>query len=65
MDYKALLQQMAPLLEPMLEQGVNQLWVQVDAEIATLTSPDVKLVLQALSPAMKGILISELQNLTK
>lgn len=59
------LKALIPVLEPLGEQGINQLWTTVvDPYIATLSSnADVKTLLQCLSPAMKQFVITEIQKL--
>jgi hypothetical protein len=59
----SLLKSLIPVLEPIGEQGVNQLFTQVNAWVASVSSPDEKLVLQFLVPALQQFVIAELQKL--
>ncbi len=61
MDLSSVLKVLGPVVEPLLEQAVNQYWPQVDAAIAGISQPDEKLVLQALSPVLKGLVLQELK----
>lgn len=62
MDLSAIMKILGPLLEPMIEQTVTGFWPQIDAAIASVTQTDEKLILQALSPVMKSILVTELKK---
>ena len=60
----SMLKALVPVLEPIGEQGINQVWAQVDAQIASLSdSSDWKTLLQSLSPAIKQFIILELKKL--
>jgi len=61
----AALKSLIPILEPIGEQGVNQLWSSVvDPYIASLgDGSDLKALLVCLSPAMKQFVILEIQKL--
>ena len=59
------LKALIPILEPIGEQGVNQLFAEViDPAIASMSdSADLKRILVILSPAAKQIILAELQQL--
>lgn len=59
------LKALIPILEPIGEQGINQLFASVvDPFIAELSdSSDLKLVAQCLSPGLKAFFIAEIQKL--
>lgn len=59
----AMLKGFIPILEPIGEQGLAQLWSIVDAEVAKVSSPDVKEFLQAVSPAVKAYALAEMKKL--
>jgi hypothetical protein len=66
MNFSSILQALKsfiPILEPLGEQGVNQLFSIIDAEIAKLASPDLKEAGQILSPALRQFAIAELKKL--
>lgn len=61
----AVLKSLVPILEPLGENGVNQLFATViDPYIASLPdSNDLKLAGQCLSPGVKAFLIAEMKKL--
>lgn len=61
----AALKALVPILEPLGEQGVNQLWSSVvDPFVAGLSdNSDMKSALVCFSPAAKQFLILEIQKL--
>lgn len=59
----AILKTLIPLLEPIGEQGIEAVWATFDAEIAKLTSPDLKDIYTILSPAFKQAALVELRKL--
>lgn len=58
----AILKSLIPILEPLGEQGIEALWVYVDAEIAQM-SGDSKDICLVLSPAFKQVALLELRKL--
>lgn len=59
-----ILKGLIPVLEPLGESGINQLWIQVDAGIAAMAdASDMKLAAQCLSPGVKAFLIAEIKKL--
>lgn len=59
----AILKSMIPILEPLGEQGIAQLFTAIDAEIAKMPKNDFKDAAQIFSPALKAFAILELQKL--
>lgn len=62
MNLSSILALIGPVGEPILEEAVNTYWPNFDAWVASLAQADEKLLLQALSPAIKGFLIAELKK---
>ncbi len=62
MDLASILKLLGPILEPTLEGAVNEYWPKIDAAIAGISQADEKLVLQALSPVIKLVVIEELKK---
>lgn len=60
-----ILKTLVPILEPLGEQGINQLFTDVvDPYVANLPdSNDFKLAAQCLSPGIKAFMIAELKKL--
>lgn len=52
-----------PFIEPLLEKGVEELWPKLDAEIASMKSEELKLILIALSPALKTLVLAEIKKI--
>jgi hypothetical protein len=63
MNFLTVLTSLAPLLEPVGEEGVNALFATLNAEIAKIANPDAKAFLVAISPAIQGFLIAEVKKL--
>lgn len=59
----SMLKGMIPILEPIGEQGINQLFTVIDSEIAKLGTGDMADFAKILSPALKQFAIMELQKL--
>lgn len=58
-----LLKGMIPVLEPIGEQGIGQLFSIIDAEVAKMSNSDFKDLAVVLSPALKQFAILEIQKL--
>ncbi len=65
-SFLAVLKALVPILEPIGEQGINQLFSSVvDPYLAGLPdTSDWKLAGQCFSPAMKAFLIAEIKKLS-
>lgn len=63
MTLLAMLKSMIPILEPLGEQGIAQLFVAIDAEIAKMSHSDLKDAAMIFSPALKQFAILEMQKL--
>lgn len=61
-----LLKGIIPILEPIGENGINELFVVIDGEIAKMSdSSDLKTLVACMSPALKQFLLIELKKLPK
>ncbi len=58
-----LLKGLTPILEPLGEQGVTQLFVVIDQAIANLPQNDFKDAAKIFSPAFKAFALLEIQKL--
>lgn len=54
---------MIPVLEPIGEQGIDQLFVIIDGEVAKMPASDVKDALVIFSPALKAFAVLEIKKL--
>lgn len=59
----SMLKSLLPVLEPLGEQGVNQLFTVIDQEIATLPQNDFKDAAKIFSPAFKAFALLEINKL--
>lgn len=61
----ATLKALVPVLEPLGEQGINQLFTQVvNPYVASLSdSNDMKLAAQCLAPGVQAFLIAEIKKI--
>ncbi len=59
----AILKSMIPILEPIGEEGVAQLFDAIDAEVAKMGNGDFKDAATIFSPALKAFAILELKKL--
>lgn len=63
MNILAMLKSMIPILEPLGEEGVNQLFLLIDGEIAKMGNGDLKDAATIFSPALKQFAVLELKKL--
>lgn len=64
MNFLQLLKSLLPILKPLGEQGVNQLFDMLDAEVAKMSdSADLKLLLVCLLPGLRKFAILEVQKI--
>ena len=59
----ALLKGLVPVLEPLGEQGVNNLFAQLDAQVVKMPPSDWKDLATIMSPGMKAFVLLELGKL--
>jgi hypothetical protein len=64
MDFLKLLKSLLPLLKPLGEQGVNQLFDLLDVEVAKLSdSNDMKDFAKCLLPALRAFAVLEVKKI--
>ncbi len=59
----SMLKALIPVLEPIGEQGIAQLFDLLDAQVAKSTSPDMKDTLPIISKALREIALLEFRKL--
>ena len=62
MDIASILKLIGPILEPSIQSAVEGYWPKIDAAIASIGQADEKMILQAMSPVLKQVMVAELKK---